>query len=96
MNESSNELVFERGRVEMKRYQPTLETDANGYRNMYMSEQPVGNHYAVEEVHALLRAVAEEVRKMEHEMECEAFEFDADDSECNCSRGRALALLEGK
>lgn len=55
----------------MKRYQPTLETDANGYRNMFMSEQPVGNHYSIEEVTAFLRKVREMVEKISHRDNCD-------------------------
>ena len=81
---------------EMKRYW-CYYTNCVGYDyEAFAEERDDGEWIKYDDHAALLAAVAEEVRKMEHEMECEAFEFDADDSECNCSRGRALALLEGK
>ena len=57
-------------------------------------DEEVHSVYKASEVQALLRAVADEVKGMEHETECEALEFDAGDSECNCQRGKVLAMLE--
>lgn len=50
------------------------------------------------EVHALLRAVAEEVKGMRHDEKCASLIWipHYETYPCNCRRGRALALLEVK
>lgn len=54
---------------------------------------------ALAEVHALLRAVAEEVGKMEHSKDCDCIPDPADfldrpEDLCNCPKSRALALTK--
>ena len=62
-------------------------------------DEEVHSVYKASEVQALLRAVAEEVGKMEHSKDCDCIPDPADfldrpEDLCNCPKSRALALLE--
>ena len=73
-------------------------------------DEEVHSVYKASEVQALLRAVAEEARKLRHAEGCHSFVYPntnattphaprfvvgrLDESKCNCPRGKALAMLE--
>jgi len=72
--------------------------------------EEVHSVYKASEVQALLRAVAEEARKLRHAEGCHSFVYPntnattphaprfvvgrLDESKCNCPRGKVLAMLE--
>ncbi len=73
-------------------------------------DEEVHSVYKASEVQALLRAVAEEARKLRHAEGCHSFVYPntnattphaprfvvgrLDESKCNCPRGKVLAMLE--
>ena len=73
-------------------------------------DEEVHSVYKASEVQALLRAVAEEARKLRHAEGCHSFVCPntnattphaprfvvgrLDESKCNCPRGKVLAMLE--
>ncbi len=67
----------------MKRYD-LIEYPACGTHDKMMDERPDGDWCSFEEVQALLRAVAEEARKMKHEEHCPAVICE----ECGCGKDR--------
>ena len=73
-------------------------------------DEEVHSVYKASEVQVLLRAVAEEARKLRHAEGCHSFVYPntnattphaprfvvgrLDESKCNCPRGKVLAMLE--
>ena len=75
----------------MKRYVHPLKSFASSPNYAHLYCKPAVEYCEWTEVQALLRAVADEVKKLPHAPVCS---YPMDGSECNCPRGKVLAALE--
>lgn len=83
----------------MKRYSLGVDWNSAGRPEPCAKEMSAGRFILFADHAALLRAVAEEVGKMEHSKDCDCIPDPADfldrpEDLCNCPRGKVLAMLE--
>ena len=94
----------------MKRYVHPLKSFASTPNYVHLYCKPAVEYCEWTEVQVLLRAVAEEARKLRHAEGCHSFVYPntnattphaprfvvgrLDESKCNCPRGKVLAMLE--
>jgi len=75
----------------MKRYSLGVDWNSAGRPEPCAKEMSAGRFILFADHAALLRAVAEEVKRMAHAPVCS---YPMDESKCNCPRGKVLAMLE--